>query len=75
MTGPESPTRTARRSRQGLVIEGTLSHTGATPRPKPTLDGLDLQRRAAERPYQSLLDDAIRLAGRSVRAAGLRIAS
>lgn len=69
MTGPSAQgLHTDRRSRRGLMIEGTVvARSGGEPvrrTREEALAGLDLSARADGRAYQSLLDDAIRLARR-----------
>lgn len=54
----------ARRTRRGLVIEGEIvARRGSTPAPATSLPPQNLAARLSLRPYQSLLDDAMRLAG------------
>ncbi|MFD2236678.1 hypothetical protein [Aureimonas populi] len=53
-----------RRARRGLVIEGEIvARAGKAPAPRP-VPAPDLAARLGLRPYQSLLDDAMRLARR-----------
>lgn len=66
MTDRFEKARSGRRAPRGLVIEGEIvarSHPARGElRGDEALAGLDLSARADGRPYQSLLDDAIRLA-------------